>query len=101
METRKPYQPAACGHRVYGVELSGAAAAEFFAESGMPRSVASADRPPGGPAESWAGAKVEGGVGGAGFILRHTRLCSHQFFSGNFSGKPVELLLSIQAKLND
>lgn len=41
---------AACGHRVYGVELSGAAAAEFFAASGMPRSVTAADRPRGG---SW------------------------------------------------
>lgn len=45
---------AACGHRVYGVDLSGVAAKAFFDESGLPRTSTSADRAPGGVTETWS-----------------------------------------------
>jgi thiopurine S-methyltransferase len=45
---------AACGHRVYGVDLSGVAAKQFFDESGLPRTSTTADRAPGGVTETWS-----------------------------------------------
>ena len=45
---------AACGHRVYGVEVNADAARAFFDENGLPRTTLAADRAPGAHA-AWAG----------------------------------------------
>jgi hypothetical protein len=60
-----------CKPLVYGVELSGVAAKEFFDTSGMPRSVGAADRAPG----------ADSGLVGAG--ARRAGACTRPLFSSS------------------